>query len=516
MVFTFLGKITVSLDCLNNPDFIIMPVQTLPFRSLIPIDRASTTPVYQQVANGMIKLIRDGKIKPGFGLPASRALAEMMGLNRTTVVAAYEELRMQDWIEVLPRKGIFISSQLPVVKPRSFKNEGRRGIGEEVEPDFFLRLTSEEIPSADKRSYMLVLNDGYPDARVAPLSALMSKYRSLLVKNSLDRLLISNTVVGSGKLRTELATFLSKTRGLDITGDHVMATRGAQMAIYIVARMVIKPGSTVIVGEVNYDLANEVFIEAGANLLKVKVDENGIDVDEIEKLCKERKPDLLYIIPHHHHPTTVTLSPERRMKLLQIIHKYRLPVIEDDYDYDFHYDNCPVLPLASADHKGFVVYIGSITKTLAPSIKMGYIVAGRAFIWQAAQLKRMMEIRGDLLMEESVASLYSSGEMQRHISRSVKLYKMRRDMFCELLVSELGDMVRFNKPSGGMAVWVTFDSRYPLPELSEKLALQGIYMNDGSRYETNGLAPNSLRIGFASMNEKEMKMLVEALKKLRT
>ncbi len=502
------------MDCLNRPDYLFMPVQTLPFQSLIPIDRTAATPIYQQVANGMIKLIREGKIKPGYALPSSRVLAEQMGLNRTTVVAAYEELKVQDWIEVLPRKGIFISTQLPVIRPRSFRNDSPSTIDEESSQDFFLKLTTQNAPPADKRSYLLVVNDGYPDARIAPLSILFSKYRSLSDKNSLDRLLMNSTIAGSNKLRTELASFLSKTRGLDITVDHVMATRGAQMAIYITARMILKPGSTVIVGQLSYHLANEVFIQAGANLRKVKVDENGMDVDEIEKICKEKRPDLLYVIPHHHHPTTVTLSPERRMKLLQIIQKYRLPVIEDDYDYDFHYDNRPVLPLTSADHKGFVVYIGSVTKTLAPSIRMGYIVASKAFIWQAAQLRKVMEMRGDLLMEESVASLYSSGEMQRHINRSVKLYKVRRDMFCEMLVRELGDMVRFNKPLGGMAIWITFDQRYPLPELSKKLAIQGIYMNDGIQYDTGEIAPNSLRIGFASMNEKEMKILVEALGKL--
>jgi GntR family transcriptional regulator/MocR family aminotransferase len=492
-----------------------MPVQTLPFQSLIPIDRTAATPIYQQLANGMIKLIREGKIKPGYGLPASRALAEQMGLNRTTVVAAYEELRIQDWIEVLPRKGIFISSQLPVIKPRTFRNERRSTTDEDPEQDFFLKLTSQKAAPPDKRPYLLIVNDGYPDARMAPLSILFSKYRSLSGKNSLDKLLMSGTVAGSNNLRTELASFLSKTRGVDITADHVMATRGAQLAIYIAARMILKPGSTVIVGALSYHLANEVFVQAGATLRKVKVDENGMDVDEIEKICKEKRPDLLYIIPHHHHPTTVTLSSERRMKLLQIIQKYRLPVIEDDYDYDFHYDNRPILPLASADHKGLVVYIGSITKTLAPSIRMGYIVASKAFIWQAAQLRKVMEIRGDVLMEESVASLYSSGEMQRHINRSVKLYKIRRDMFCEMLVRELGDRVRFNKPSGGMAIWITFDQKYPLPELSKKLAIQGIYMNDGSQYDDTGeVAPNSLRIGFASMNEKEMKVLTGALGEL--
>ncbi|WP_234997828.1 PLP-dependent aminotransferase family protein [Mucilaginibacter sp. OK098] len=471
-------------------------------------------PVYQQVANGLIRLIVEGNLQPGHSLPASRAFAQLMHLNRTTVVAAYEELRIQDWIAVVPRKGIFISSQLPLIKPKSFSDEISVVQMEESQPDYFLKLTTANPPSEEK-FYEIVINDGYPDSRIAPLSLLLSKYKSLFSKKYLDGLLLRGTTTGSEYLRIELASFMSQTRGMIASKENILVTRGAQIAIYLAARMIIKPGSLVIVGDSNYFLANEVFTRAGAVLIKVKVDENGMDVDEIEKICKEKKPHLLYIIPHHHHPTTVTLSAERRMKLLQIIQKYRLPVIEDDYDYDFHYDNCPILPLASADHKGYVIYIGSITKTLAPSIKMGFIVANKSFIWQTAQFKMMMEIRGDVLMEEALAHLYNTGEMQRHIARSVKLYKSRRDLFCEEMSNQLNDMVTFTKPHGGMAIWTSFNRKYSLVELSSQLAKQGIYMNDGSRYAVGDTAGNSLRIGFASMNEKEMKAFVQALYNLK-
>ena len=492
-----------------------MPVQTLPFQSLIYIDKASSTPVYQQLANGIVQLIIEGTIKPGNSLPSSRMLAEMMILNRTTVVAAYEELRIQDWIEVIPRKGIFVSRQLPVIKPRSFKKETEASHNKAVQPDFYHKLTPEVPPEAGQRSYDIVINDGYPDSRVAPLPVLLSKYKSLFSKKYIDNFLLNSSAAGSVNLRTELTMFLSQTRGINADKEQVVVTRGAQVAIYMVARMIIKPGSLVIVGHLNYNLANEVFTQAGAVLIKVKVDENGMDVDEVERICKTKKPDLLYIIPHHHHPTTVTLSAERRMKLLHIIEIYQLPVIEDDYDYDFHYDNCPILPLASADHKGYVVYIGSITKTLAPSIKMGYIVGSIEFIWQLVQFKKMMEIRGDIVMEEAVASLYSSGEMQRHITRSVKLYKTRRDLFCDLMTREIGEMVKFNKPLGGMAVWTTFNAPYQLSELSRKLGVRGIYLNDGSRYDSPDATLNSLRIGFASMNEKEMRIFIAEISRLK-
>lgn len=503
------------MDCLNHPALRIMPVQTLPFKALIAIDKTSSTSIYQQVANGLIKLIIDSTIQPGYGLPASRVLAGMMNLNRTTIVAAYEELRIQDWIEVIPRKGIFVSRRLPVIKPRTFKKEIKALRNNQEQPDFYIKITAEIPTQGDHHPYDIVINDGYPDARVAPLQLLLSKYKSLFGKKYIDSLLLNSSAAGSVNLRTELATFLSKTRGISADWDDVVVTRGAQVAIYMVARMIIKPGSIVIVGDLNYNLANEVFVQAGAVLVKVKVDEHGMDIDEVEQICKTKKPDLLYIIPHHHHPTTVTLSAERRMKLLHLIQIYKLPVIEDDYDYDFHYDNSPILPLASADHKGYVVYIGSITKTLAPSIKMGYIVANKGFICQLVQFKKIMEIRGDIVMEEAVASLYGSGEMQRHITRSVKLYRVRRDLLCDLMDEELGDMVKFKKPLGGMAIWATFQEKYKLAELSGKLAVRGIYLNDGKRYDNDTTSLNSLRIGFASMNEREMRNFINELWSLK-
>ena len=139
----------------------------------------------------------------------------------------------------------------------------------------------------------------------------------------------------------------------------------------------MKPGAAVIVGEPSYRMANMIFEHFGARLIKVPVDDNGIDVDAIENICKKKRPDMLYVIPHHHHPTTVTLSANRRMKLLDIIRNFKLPVIEDDYDYDFHYNKTPILPLASADHNGYVLYIGSITKSFASSVRIGYLVGWR-------------------------------------------------------------------------------------------------------------------------------------------
>ncbi|MCF8448430.1 MAG: PLP-dependent aminotransferase family protein [Taibaiella sp.] len=486
--------------------------QNFAFETHITIDKSVALPVYRQIANSIITVIKGGLLKPGSKIPSSRQMAERLGLHRKTIVAAYEELITQGWIETIPRKSITVSTKLPEFKPKSFKEVEVVNSYQQKTTNFFLKVKQPFTAGGAAQHFQLVMNDGFPDARLAPIENLLKQYRALLRKSYAQHAFMLGGASGAYNLRTEIATYISKTRGINIAAENILITRGAQMAIFIAARMILKPGSTVVVGDPGYFMANNIFEHFGAKLIKVKVDEHGIDVDAIERICKKKRPDMLYIIPHHHHPTTMTLSAERRMRLLEIIRAYNLPVIEDDYDYDFHYSTAPILPLASADHKGYVVYTGSVTKSFASSVRIGYILAVKAFIDQASGIREMIDVRGDVLMEEALAGLYRNGDMQRHLNKTVKIYQERCDYFCTLLETELNGMVSFIKPTGGMAVWVTFAAGYPLTAIAKKAAKLGIFISDGSMYNTNTTNYNSVRIGFASMNIQEMHELVSVIK----
>jgi GntR family transcriptional regulator/MocR family aminotransferase len=502
------------MDYLYSPTVKNKVVQMLPFYTLIGLNKDLSTPVYQQIANRIIQLIRDGIIKPGTFIPSSRVMAEMLSVHRKTVVAAYEDLASQDWIETIPRKGIIVSKNLPELKPRSFKAvSGAPAFS--AKPAFsYHKIKPLVAPAIKKKSYRFVINDGFPDPRIAPIDTLFRQYRYFFQRPSSDGSIMHGDKAGSMNLRMAISRFISDTRGMNTEASNLLLTRGAQMAIFIAARMLLKPGARVIVGDPSYSMANNIFEQFGAKLIKVPVDNEGINVDEIERLCIKQKPDMLYIIPHHHHPTTVTLSAGRRMKLLSLIREYRLPVIEDDYDYDFHYTRSPILPLASADHGGYVIYISSITKCFASSIRMGYLVSSEEFVNQAAQLREMIDIRGDVLLEESLAILFNNGDMQKHLKKSVKIYQQRRDLFCDLLQKEFAGKLSFAKPSGGMSVWVKFDKKYNLKEISQQAGVQGLYIADGTSYNTGKAKHNALRMGFASLNEKEMQGVIGILKKL--
>lgn len=485
----------------------------LPFQSLILIDRDSAVPVYQQIANALVKLIRDGMIRPGAPLPGSRQLATLLDVHRKTIEAAYEELFIQDWIQVVPRKGPQVSLHLPEIKAQAFIPEpSSTPYTQAATFPFYTFGPPVPLLGAGKK-LRPVINDGFPDPRIAPIDLLLREYRRLFNHTAYKRLVLAGDQVGSVSLRTAIIDFLSDTRGMSFNLDNILVTRGAQMAIYMAARMILRPGSTVLVGNPNYFMADNIFKQFGANLVRIPVDDQGMDITHIEQFCARQTPDLLYIIPHHHHPTTVTLSAQRRMQLLQLIERYQFPVIEDDYDFDFHYSGGPILPLASAAHNGKVIYIGSLTKSLAPSLRMGYMVAPANFIEQAAQLRRMIDIRGDNLLEEALATLFKSGDMQKHLKRSVKLYHQRRDILCNLLEQELKGVVDFSKPQGGLALWARFRKEYPLTAISERAAKNGLMISDGRMYDVGDYRFNALRIGFASMNEKELEEAVGLLKK---
>lgn len=281
------------------------------------------------------------------------------------------------------------------------------------------------------------------------------------------------------------------------------------MGIYLAARLLVNPGDHVIVGEPGYFGATLTLQQVGATINRVPVDENGIDVDAIEALCKKKKIRLLYVIPHHHHPTTVTLTPERRIRLLELAASYKIAIIEDDYDYDFHYTSYPVMPMASLDHHGNVIYIGTLSKTLVPAIRIGFMVAPENFIRAASGLRRWIDRQGDTLMEVALAELYKNGTVNRHIKKVVKLYRERRDCFCELLKDKIGDKISFKIPEGGMSVWTKFN--VDLKRVAERAGAKGLAMSDGTIYNGPNVNYNASRLGFASLNFKEQERAIEIL-----
>lgn len=476
----------------------------LPFEHLIIIDKESKSTVYRQIAVSIINAIRKGILKAGAPLPGSRELSRILQVHRKTVIAAYEELNAQDWITIIPRKQVTVSARLPLLRAQRWNASEPSGTYESNFQLPFKKVAGTNKSPVSAGIPETIIDDGYPDVRLSPIDELLKTYRANTSRKYAIKNAHAGTEQGTIKLREELIQYLSESRGLNISSENILVTHGAQMSIYLVARLLLNEGSNIIVGKPNYPVANKTFAETGARLVEVLVDENGIDTETIEVICKKKKVAAVYVIPHHHYPTTVTLSVERRMKLLELSRKYSFAIIEDDYDFDYHYTSSPYLPLASSNHKGNVIYIGSFSKILDPSIRIGFMVAPANFITQCTALRRMIDAGGDGYMQNALASLIKNGEIKRHLKKAKKIYHLRRDFLAGLLKSRLHKYLTYTLPSGGMAIWIKLLPGYSIDQLIEDPKLRIIRIDKEQ---------NAFRFGFASMDENELEAAVGILRR---
>lgn len=486
----------------------------LSFKNLFHIDKKSSISIYRQLATQFILLIKKGILLPDTVLPSTRSLALDLSLHRKTVMAAYNDLIAENWIESQLRKRYKVSKRLPIIKPRSYNNDdnGFAGYGGKAN---FLFDQVHMLPKTTTSS-KLIVNDGFPDTDISPIDKILKEYRKLLNYNSLRKSASEWDIGGTQEFKESLHLFLNETRGLNLTPENLLITKGAQMAIYLSAALLIKSGDKVVVSDPSYFMADSIFKQLGAVLIRVPVDEEGMDVGAIEDILKNNTVKLLYIIPHHHYPTTVTLSEARRVALLKIIRAYQLPVIEDDYDHDFQYHYNPYLPLASGDHAGNVIYIGSLTKVLGPPFRLGYMIATADCLQNALKLKSLVDLRSDVLTEGAVASFINSGTLSRYIKASNKLYGYRCCYMTNLINKELRHAIDFTGPQGGMALWLKFKESYPLSKIITKASSRGLQLVGSSYYKGADVRHNALRFGFASLNETDMEYAVDILKKITT
>lgn len=481
-----------------------------PYKTSIQFNRKSKQALYLQLSNQLIKLIKDKALVPKTKLPGSRTLADLLQVHRKTVVACYEELLLQGWVESIPKKGTFVNANLPELYQQ--KESQSKTIKETIGFSFYKNeILSEKVNVL--KDNVIYLNDGISDARLTPTEEIARIYRKIASKKDVYKHLSYGSTYGNAKLRKELVVYLNKTRGLNITTENILITRGSQMGIWLSSQLLLKKNDLIVVGETNYASADVTFLNSKAILKRIPVDNDGIMTDAIESICKTQQIKAVYVTSHHHHPTTVTLSAERRIHLLNLAKQYEFAIIEDDYDYDFNYNHAPILPLANHDSNGNVVYIGSVCKTVAPVFRIGYLIASKEFVNEASKLRGFVDRQGDALLELTFADFIKSGDLDRHIRKVIRIYKQRRDLFCKLLTDEFSEYFQFDIPKGGMALWVTLNQKYSWAQVAEEARKHQLEIGEWQRYDLANIKHNAIRIGFASYSDDEIYDLINRLKK---
>ncbi|HEX9008813.1 MAG TPA: PLP-dependent aminotransferase family protein [Holophagaceae bacterium] len=451
-------------------------------------------PVFQQIAQAIRGDIRRGRLRPGDALPGSRSLARTLAVHRNTVLAAYRELEAEGWT-VSERRSTRVAPGLP--EPAAGRNRTSAGPGYDLEvpsPAPFRPVRGE-----------LDFGGGLPDLRLVPTDLLARAYRRALGH---PELLGYGDAAGEPRLRAALARLLSEMRGLAVVADRLMVAGGSQGALDLVARTLLRPGDRVVVEDPGYPAAWATLRAAGAQLVPVPVDAAGLRVDALAEALAKGPLRAIYLTPHHQFPTTVTMGAARRLGLLDLARRHRIAILEDDYDNEFHFEGRPVLPLAGEDPAGVVVYLGTLSKILAPGLRMGFVSGPPALVQALAARRAAADGQGDPVLQRAVAELLEDGLLQRHARKMRRTYQARREVLAEALRRHLGGAVAFDLPAGGMSLWLAVDPAIDTEAWAARAREAGIGLYTGRRFDFQGRPRPNLRLGYSSLDERELEEAV--------
>lgn len=479
--------------------------------SLIAFNKSANTSIYIQIAQQIINAIQRGYLPEGTALPGTRTLGELLSINRNTAVAVYDELASQGWVNIMPNKGTFVL--MPENKTVAIKAVTQRldtlktypnTAGFPFQSSFNLASTQEF--SACKH----VINDGKPDLRLHPTFQFAKWYSASMKRASLISKWNQTQEESYTTFSKQLCNYLNATRGFHIKTNNILSTRSTEMSLYIVSQLLIQQKDVVLVGNLSHYKSNMIFQQAGANIKTIPVDVDGLDVDFIEKNFKKNSIRCVYVCAHRQYPTTVALTAARRLKLLTLATAYNFAIIEDDFDYDFQFDGSAMVPMASADAKGVVIYLGRLGQSFFPSFQIGFIVAPENIINEAKNYLQILDKQGDLIQKQILTELIVEGEIHRLIKKNITIYKQRRDYLCSCLTKYFKDYATWQAPVGGLAVWLNFKPRISLVKLAKKTKARDLFLPKTILYQNKDIC--AMRLGYGHLNEDEIENVIKILK----
>nr|WP_268820160.1 PLP-dependent aminotransferase family protein [Paraglaciecola sp. G1-23] len=468
-----------------------------------------------QLAEAIRNTIRNGKLLAKDNLPSVKSISQDMHINRHTVMKAFAELIAEGWIESKQRVGYTVVANLPIEQSQSSSNVTTR------QRSFDFRLVRNGIKLTDYPAEQFTYNfsGGQPDLSLFPFNEFKRHMSAVLARPQTSQLSYGESA-GTPELIEQIKIYLRKSRA--ITNREVVVTNGSQEAMYILAQLLLKPGDKVAVEGINYPPAMSIFKNAGAELVCIQQDEQGLLPEDLAVKISQGNIRLIYLTPLHQYPTAVTLSVSRRMKIYQLACQHKIPIIEDDYDHEFHYRCQPLPPMASEDPQQLVIYMSTFSKIMFPGARIGLVAVNKKLAKAITEYRLLICHKSNVLMQSALAKWMQDGGFERHLRRITRTNLHRRDHAISLLHSY--GCFEFEIPDGGMALWVKLkqvnlkqntvtDSKISASQLSEQAKKCNIRIQHESQYQL--IAENNqdryIRIGYAGMHEDKFAKGIELL-----
>ena len=453
------------------------------------------------------------RLSVGTRMPPTRGLAQDLGVSRNTVIAAYGELVNEGLIESHFGGGSYVSGLertvgLEDAQTLASTNDTRVRLS-----DFASRLRSlDSSPILERPELRYDFRYGLPVVGDFPFHA----WSRIVARRAT---IASTAVLGYGDaagympLRIEIAEYLRRARGISCTPDQIIVTNGSQQALDLAGRVLVNPGDRVVLEEPVYEGARQVFSALGARVVAVPVDNEGLQVSKLP--ARSSKCRAVYVTPSHQFPTGAVLSSSRRAQLLAWARSNECYVIEDDYDGELRYDVRNIEAIKAADADDRVIYVGTMSKVLFPSMRLGYMVSPRALVDSLVTAKHVCDRQTPALLQMALADFMTQGLFSRHILRAKRLCSHRRGALLNAVGQHLGDRVTIEGANAGIHVmmWVNDRTADEVPELIAKAAAIGVGIYPISPYFLHAPKRAGFLLGYASMDEQ---MIAEGVALLAT
>jgi GntR family transcriptional regulator / MocR family aminotransferase len=482
---------------------------------IVPLDQDSEVPIYLQLAGGLKELIISGKLAAGSRMPSTRVLAETLGVARSTVTKAYDELAIQRYLKSHVPLGTFVEWTLPV----EVKSEGDGPRLEDIDyrhsglvlSQYADRIMTSESIESSHLELSPELNYFFPSADELPAR----KWAEILgasIRHAQQPGRYTSDVFGPKKLRVALADYLRRARGLACTCEQICFFSGAQSALDLVARLVLDQGDVVAVEHPGFSGARRTFASCGAELELVPVDDQGIVVSELAKSGKTAR--LVFVSPAQHEPSGSVLSSRRRRELLDWADGKNALILEDDFDNEYGYGDAPVPALQSIDRNQRVIFLTSFWKIMYPLFRLGVLVLPRSLVPVVRKAKSLIERDLELVEHTAFAQFISEGHLDKHIRKVRKLYLKRRAALVECLNREMGSICTMAPASRGTNLKVIFTKGVDEEAVFDCASQAKLPMTSTSQYYFENPVSNEVLIPFAHTSAEELDRAVSSFAKL--
>jgi len=468
---------------------------------LFHLDPDAALTMQAQLRAQIVAAIGDGRIPTGRPMPSSRELAKHLGVARNTVVGAYAQLADDGYLVARDRRGYYVNEAARVPRLPAAAGPATGEVGD-WERRFRLRPTSQRNISkvADWEKYPYPFIYGQWDPTVFPAAEWRTCCREVLALGSARAWAQDLFTRDDGELIEEIRNKVLPLRGVWAAPEEVLVTIGAQQALYLLADLLIGPDTVVGVEDPGYPDARNIFALRTRQLRPLAVDEQGLRLDPALDAC-----DYLYVTPSHQSPTTVTMPVDRRLELLRRAARHDLLIIEDDYETETTYSGLPNPALKSLDRNGRVIYVGSLSKSFAPGLRLGYIVAPQPLVDELRALRRLMIRHPTTLIQRSFARFLALGYHDLLNRRLVETHRARAAVLSAAL-EEFGLPVDAPGLNGGSSVWLEGPAWLDAGRLADDLRAEGVLIEPGAvHYAGPDARHNTFRLGFSSIGENRIR-----------